>query len=248
MLIVVLVALAPAPQPASSAKPAVSEVAAPAEAARAAAPAPAPEAKPDGAALAALEGKAADSLSVSELLLLNEGRAHKKREEAQALSFKLQQQAELAKDEAVQAQLLRLAADPATADAALGAMAQAQSPLGPDMLYEVWTSRSFSVGTAELARLLLNSRDVRAQVSPALAAALELRSADSCEAVQAALPKALADGDRRSLAPLAKLSLRRACSAKSGTDCNPCVRGPQKPVVAAVTAVKGRRAPSFAAR
>jgi len=249
LLIVVLLALEPAAKPVS-ANPAPSAAAPPALVEAVAAPAPAPAAppEPDSAALAALEGKSPDSLSVAELLLLNQARASKKRDEARALSLKLQQQPELAKDEAVQAQLLRFAGEPATADSALGAMAEVHSPVGPDLLYEVWTSRSVPAGSAELARALLYSRDVRAQVSPALAAALALRSADSCEAVQAALPKALSDGDRRSLAPLAKLNSRRACSAKNTGDCNPCVRGPMKPVVAAVTAVKGRRAPSFPAR
>jgi hypothetical protein len=195
-----------------------------------------------------LESKPADSLTAAEVLLLSEGRARKKADEAQALSLKLEQQPELAKEEAVQAQLLRLAAEPATADAALGAMAHAPSPVGPDLLYEVWTNRSSNGHAAELARRLLYSRDVRGQASPALAAALELRNADSCEAVQAALPKASSDGDRRSLVPLAKLSSKRACGGKNTGDCNPCIRGPLKPVVAAVLAVRARPAPSFPAR
>jgi hypothetical protein len=247
LLVLVLLVLEPAAKPLSS-KPAASAAAAPAPVEAAPAPAPAAETQLDSAALAALEGKAPDALSVAEVLLLNQGRAQKQRDEALALSLKLQQQPELAKDESVQAQLLRLAADPASADAALGAMAQAPSPLGPDLLYEVWTSRSSLASTAELARVLLYSRDVRARVSPALAAALDLRLANSCEAVQAALPKAQSDGDRRSLAPLARLNSRRGCSAKTTGDCNPCLRGPLKPVVAAVAAVKARRAPSFPTR
>ena len=250
-LLVLILMIGEPPHASEAAKPAPSVAAAPAvvEPAPAAAPAaPATTPQLDDAALAALEAKASNSLSVAELLLLNEGHANKKRDEARALSLKLQQEPDAAKDEAVQAQLLRFAGDPVTADVALGAMAQAHSPVGPDLLYEVWTSRAVSAGTAELARSLLFSRDVSLQVSPALAAALALRSADSCEAVQAALPKALSDGDRRSLGPLAKLNSRRACGPKNTGDCNPCVRGPMKPIVAAVTAVKARRAPSFPAR
>jgi hypothetical protein len=232
----------PSPKPAASAAAALSPVEAPPVAP------PTAEAKPDSAALAALAGKAPDSLSAEELLLLNEGRVRHKREDAQAWSHKLQQQPDLAQDESVQAQLLRLAGDPETADAALAAMAQAHSPIGADLLYEVWTKRSVSPGTAELARSLLFSRDVRPTASAALAAALELQSADSCEAVRAALPKALSDGDSRSLAPLAKLSSHRSCGAKRTGDCNPCIRAPTKQVIAASGAVRRHRAPSFPTR
>jgi hypothetical protein len=217
----------------------------------AAAPAPAPAAavdKPAEATLAELESKAADTLSVTELLLLNEGRAERKRGEVQALSLKLRDQAELVKDEALQAQLQRLAADPDTAETALAAMAQARSPVGPDLLYQVWTSPAVAAGTAELARSLLYSREVRPNASPALAAALQLRAADSCEAVKAALPQASSDGDRRSLSPLAKLNSRRGCGAKKNQDCYPCLRADMKQVVSAINAAKRRPAPSYSTR
>jgi hypothetical protein len=243
LLILVLLVREPAKPPLAATV--ASAAAAPplAEAPPAVAP-PASEGKPR-ASLASLEAKPGDALSVEEVLLLNEGRAQKKRADAQALSQKLQQQPDLARDESIQAQLLRLAADPDTADVALGAMAQAPAPVGPDLLYEVWTSRAASAGITELARSLLFSRDVRAHASPALAVALELRLADSCEAVQAVLPKALSDGDRRSLSSLAKLNSRRACGAKNTGDCNPCLLGPVKPVVAAVVAAKRRPAPHY---
>lgn len=217
------------------------------EPAAAAAP-PAADAQPAAASLADLEAKPADSLSVAELLQLNQARAQRKRADAQALSHKLEQQPDLANDEAVQAQLWRLATDPDTADVALGAMARAHAPIGADLLYEVWTSRAVAPATTELARSLLFSHAVRATASPALAVALELRSANSCETVQAALPKALNDGDRRSLSSLAKLNSHRACDAKNTSDCNPCVSGPVKPVVAAVGAVKRRPAPHYPTR
>jgi len=198
--------------------------------------------KPEGAALAELEGKPSASLSAEQLLLLNAGHAKRKRSDVQALSRKLQQQPELAKDASVQAELLRWVADPDTADAALAAMTEAHSPIGADLLYEVWTSRSLPPATAELARSLLYSRDVRPSASPALAVALELRSADSCEALEVALPKALSDGDRRALAPLAKLNSRRSCGAKQTPDCYSCVRSQMKQVNAAIGAIKRRAA------
>jgi hypothetical protein len=180
-------------------------------------------------------------------MVLNEGRAMRKRQQADALSLKLQTDPELAKDTAVQAELLRLAADPDTAATALAAMAQARSAIGADLLYEAWTSRSLPSASEELARSLLYSRDVRPHASPALAVALELRGAESCEAVQAALPKALSDGDRRSVSALAKLNARRGCGENKAHDCYACLRSQMKPVVTAIAKAKGRRPPRYPA-
>jgi hypothetical protein len=248
LFVLLLLAFEP-PRAAVQARPAASSAVT--GSVTAAAPAPASAAavdKPAEATLAELESKAADTLSVTELLLLNEGRAERKRGEVQALSLKLRDQAELVKDEALQAQLLRLAADPDTAETALAAMAQARSPVGPDLLYQVWTSPAVAAGTAELARSLLYSREVRPNASPALAAALQLRAADSCEAIKAALPQASSDGDRRSLSSLAKLNSRRGCGAKKNQDCYPCLRADMKQVVSAINAAKRRPAPSYSTR
>jgi hypothetical protein len=248
LFILVLLAFEP-PRATVQARPAASPAAtgSGAEAAPAAARAAAVD-KPAEPTLAELEGEAADTLSVAELLLLNERRAERKRGEVQALSQKLRDQAELVKDEALQAQLLRLAADPDTAEAALAAMAQAPSSIGPDLLYQAWTSPASATGTAELARSLLYSREVLPNASPALAATLQLRGADSCEAVKAALPQVLSAADRRSLSSLAKLNSRRGCGAKKNQDCYPCLRADMKQVVSAINAAKRRPAPSYATR
>jgi hypothetical protein len=151
----------------------------------------------------------------------------------------------LANDAAVQAQLLRLAVDPDTAAVALGAMARLRAPIGAELLYEAWTSRSVPPATAELARALLLSHDVRAGASPALAVALELRNADNCEAFAAALPQAKTDGDSRSLAPLGKLNGRHGCGPQKSGDCYACLRSRPKEVLATIDAVKRRHAPSY---
>jgi hypothetical protein len=245
LFILTLLALQPAEQPHREAIAATgSSSAAPAEPPAPAASEPKKEPEPT---LAELEAKAPASLSVDELLVLNEARAARKRQQAHSLSAKLQKDSELAKDSAVQAELLRLAADPDTAAAALATMAQARSAIGADLLYEVWTSRSLPSATAELARSLLYSRDVRPHASAALAVALELRGAESCEAVQAALPRAASEGDRRSLAALAKLNARRGCGENEAQDCYACLRSQMKPVVTAIAKVKGRRPPRYPA-
>ena len=252
LLITVRLALQPAPRAAvASPAPVASAAFAPpdsdAPATADAPPTPAVE-KPASLALANLEGKAPETLTIEELLLLNSSRAEHKREDARALSRQLQEKPELAADAAIQTQLMRLVADPETASVALGAMAHARAPLGADLLYEAWTSRSLAPASAELARSLLFSHDVRAGASPALAVALELRSAESCEVLLAALPHAKSDGDSRSLVPLAKLNGRRGCGPKKTADCYTCLRSRPKEVLGTIDAVKRRRAPSYPPR
>jgi hypothetical protein len=244
LLIIVLVALQPEPPPPVALAPAVTSAAAAPNVAATRGPAPA-EDKPKTLGAASLEGKTPDQLSVEELLLLNESKVQHKREDAKALARKVQEQPELARDEAVQAQLLRFAADPDTAPDALAAMSQARSPIGADLLYEVWTSRSLPSTTTELARTLLLSRDVRPQASPALAVAIALRGAETCEAVQTTLPKARTEGDRRSLYLLTKLNSRRGCGDKKAHDCYACLRAQTKEIIAATNAVKRRDPPAY---
>jgi hypothetical protein len=246
LLIVIAVALAPEvekarPEPLARARtvspPSASPTAASEE------PSPAPPA-PDGAAVAALESKSPDTLSVEEVLLVKQHRAEQKRNDAQGLATKLLQQPDLAKDAAVQRELLRLVADPDTAELALTALARTPSAVAKDLLYDVTTSRAVPVATSELAASLLSSRDVRANASPALVVALELRAASSCEAIRAALPKAQSEGDRRSLSSLGKLNSRRGCGADKTEDCYGCLRSQMKQVTATINAVKRRKAPS----
>jgi hypothetical protein len=244
LLILTLVALEP---PASAkAEPAVAtNAAAPERAPSIAAGAAPAEKQADGPTLAELEAKPSGSLGIDELMRLTASRAEQKRSDVRSLSLKLQKEPSLAQDAAVQAELLRLAADPATADAALAAMAHTRSSIGADLLHEVWTSRSLPPATAELARSLLFSRDVRPNASPALAAALDLRGAESCEAVRASLPNVISHGDRRALSALAKLNARGGCGPKKDEDCYACLRAQMKPVVTAIAKVKGRRPPSY---
>jgi len=215
-----------------------------------AAPVSKPAAEKDNSAeLAALEGKAPTSLSVSEILLVNDGKAKQKRADAQAFSRKLQEQPDLLKDRATQSQVMRLVADPDTAAIALGALAESRSPVGADLLHEAWTSRAFPPATAELARTLLFSKDVRPSASPGLAVALDLRDAEtSCEAMQKALPKAQTHADARAFPVLGKLSSHRGCGPKKADDCYECLRDQPKLLAGAVNAAKRRKAPSYPLR
>ena len=200
---------------------------------------------PKEATLAELERRPAGSLSSRELVLLAEWHAQQKRATASALRQKLEADPAAGKDSAVQSQLLGFAADPATAADALAAMAALEPPSGTDLLYEVWTATQVRTDTTELARSLLYSADLRSKASPALAAALDLRVAESCEQYQAILPKALTDGDRRAVHLLTKLNGKRGCGAKKTEDCYACLRGKGDELTATINAVKSRRPPSF---
>jgi hypothetical protein len=198
-------------------------------------------------ALSELEGKPADSLSSQELVLLAAERAQQHSNAAHLLSRKVQDNPALGQESAVQADLLRLVDDPRTAPEALAAIAALEPPLGADLLYEVWTKTAERTEASELAHALLYSTDVRPKASPALSVALLLRAADSCEQYKAILPKALQDGDRRSLHLLAKLNSKRGCGPNKSKDCYVCLRKPSDELAATLSAVKARRAPGVAA-
>jgi hypothetical protein len=125
-------------------------------------------------------------------------------------------------------------------------LAKVQTPLALDLIYEAWTATKERSQATELARRLLYSADLRSKASPALAVALDLRAASTCEDYRSVLPRALTDGDRRSLVPLAKLVSRRGCGSNKTSDCFACLRGPGDDLAATINAVKARRPPSLA--
>ncbi len=208
---------------------------------------PAAMAAEPSVSIAVLEAKPAESLTVPELLRLAGARSERQVAAASALRQKLEATPALGKDSAVQADLLRLASDERTARDALAGMAALEAPVGADLLYETWTGTARHSDTTELARALLYSGDVRRKASPALAVALELRTAETCQQYQAILPAALKDGDRRSLQLLGKLNGKRGCGPRKSSDCFACLREPKDELSAAISAAKSRHAPSYAA-
>jgi hypothetical protein len=240
----VIIGVAIALTPARTAKP--SGNSAPAAAlTEPASPKSAPAIEQRQASLAELEARPPESLSAKELIRVAEGRADRKLNDARALGEKLDREPTLATDKATQAELLRLARDSETSRVALAALARLGTPLGADLLYEVWTGTAVRTDATELARALVNSQDVRQHASPALAVALDLRGAESCEAVKAVLPRALKDGDRRSLSQLGKLVNRRGCGPKKNEDCYACLREKPDELTATLNAAKSRRPPAF---
>jgi hypothetical protein len=217
-------------------------------AASAGAPLTKPKPKPKQGLLAELEGRSPETLSASELVKLAEGRAEREREAAEALREKIEDEPGLVKDAAVQGSLLRMASAAETARDALSAMVAAEPPLGPDLLYEVWTGTTAKTDATELARALVYSKDLRPKASAALAVALDLRVAEKCEQFKAVLPRALKDGDRRVLHLLTKLQVKRGCGPKKNEDCYACLREPADELAATINAVKSRKPPAYSAR
>jgi hypothetical protein len=197
--------------------------------------------------LAKLEDRPPESLNARELAMLANARDEARRASSKALRSKLEANPVLGKDPALQGELMRLADDARSSADALSAMAALEAPIGADLLYEVWTRTPVRSDTTDLARALVYSTDVRPKASPALAVALELRAAESCEQYKAILPKALKDGDRRAAHLLLKLSSKRGCGPNKSDDCYACLREQKDELKATINAVKSRRPPDYSA-
>jgi hypothetical protein len=206
-----------------------------------------PPPSPSGHALALLEQKKPGELGTEEVLTLANGKAEKAMASARGLADRLAGDPGLAKNPAVLSELRAFAAAPETARVALAAMARLPGPLSADLLYEVWTGTAEKSESTELARALLLGQDVRPKASPALAVALELRQAEGCEAQQPLIVRATELGDKRSLAPLAKLLRRTGCGPAKRDDCYPCLRDGDA-LKNAIIAVKKRREPDLGKR
>jgi hypothetical protein len=206
-----------------------------------------PRPAPGGAAVAALEQKKPGELGTEEVLTLADGKAEQALASARGLADRLAADPGLTKDPAILSELRTFAAAPETHRVALAAMARLPGPLSADLLYEVWTGTAEKSESTELARALLLGHDVRPKASPALAVALELRQAEGCEAHQQLIFKATELGDKRSLAPLAKLLRRTGCGPAKRDDCYPCLRDGDA-LKNAIIAVKKRREPELGKR
>jgi len=106
------------------------------------------------------------------------------------------------------------------ADLAWKMMAEEMGIHGPDALYRISLTKP---RLAEHAKELLGDAAVRQLTSPALAIALELRSAPSCSARLPLLGRAIEEGDERALTVLAGLSTgtRHGCGKNKRKPCTP---------------------------
>ena len=201
----------------------------------------------EASALASLEQKKPADRSVEEALGLAAGKVAQAAAAAAKLRARLAADPGLAKDPKVVADLRKFAQEAATSRDALAAMAAIPGPLSADLLYEAWTSTAERSETTELAQALLMSHDVRPKASPALAVALDLREAETCEANAAILPRAIDVGDKRAFAPLSRLLRRNGCGPTKRDDCYVCIREGDL-LTKALSTVKQRREPELVRR
>jgi hypothetical protein len=195
-------------------------------------------------ALSTLEQKKPKELGTDEALALARGKVARDVAAARKLRERLAADPGLAKDKKVIADLLRFAHGRETSDDALAAMAAVPGPLSADLVYEVWTGTAERSEATELARAILLGKDVRPKASPALAVALELREATTCEESQALLEKAIEHGDKRALVPINRLARKTGCGPNKRQDCYPCLRDGDL-VKRAFNAVRVRREPEI---
>jgi hypothetical protein len=252
------------PSPARGGAPASAVVEAPPAAAAAVPPSASKEGEPataarsdsslverarsgEASALAALERKKPGERSAEEALGLASGKMAQAKADASKLRARLAADPGLAKDAKVVADLRKFAQDPQTSRDALAAMAALPGALSADLLYEAWTSTAERSETTELAQALLMSRDVRPKASPALAIALDIREAESCEANAKLLPRAIDVGDKRAFAPLSRLLRHNGCGPTKRDDCYACIREGDL-LKRALTTVKLRREPELVRR
>lgn len=196
----------------------------------------------DDAAIKELSAKPVSDLRVEEAISLSLGQSAQDVRAARALRDRVDHDPGLIKDPEVLAQLRRNTDDPETARDALAAMADVPGPISADLIYEVWTSTASRTTATDLARSLIYTKEVRAKASKALAVALDLRDADTCEKSRDLLPAATSDGDHRASHLLNKLTRKYGCGPGKRQDCYACLRD-GKALDDAIKAVKSRHEP-----
>jgi hypothetical protein len=171
-------------------------------------------------ALDALAHEAAVDRSSAQTLALAEGRSRAKLHALELLAAELEAHPAAAQ----QRRLMDFIRDRETTVAAARVAAKLAGPEGPDVLYAVWVGTRERDETTMLAEDLVYSTDVRRKASPALAVALDLRLAKSCEDYLSVLPRAVQHGDRRSAHLLGELTRASGCGPNGTDDCYACLR------------------------
>jgi hypothetical protein len=94
---------------------------------------------------------------------------------------------------------------------------------GPDLIYSIYANSKGD--TADLALAMLYSKDLKAKASPALAALLDLRKEENCEAASKLVEQLKDVGDSRSLMTLSRINMTKTgCGEKKNEDCFRCLR------------------------
>ncbi|MEB2311333.1 MAG: protein kinase [Sorangiineae bacterium] len=200
----------------------------------------------DTDAVAELEARPAASRSVAVWVALARGRmelGHPKLA-LEAYVRALDLDPSLANDMTLLRHVRRAATSDESAEEALRVASRRLGSSGADILYDVWVATKAKTTITQLAKQLVTSADERAKITPALAIALDLRQAESCEDFKRLLPRVTLSGDTRSLRVLQPMMAKTGCGASKKEDCFPCMRG-DGALADAVAAVKKRPEPTF---
>jgi hypothetical protein len=111
-----------------------------------------------------------------------------------------------------------------SADAAFALMESGLGTKGPDLLYDLSTTKGLASRALTRVKQALVKPDVKARMSPALALVVEFRAATSCESKKALLGRAKEQGDGRLLASLRTLQVPKGCGFLGLADCWSCMR------------------------
>lgn len=180
--------------------------------------------------------------SIEDAMALARGESAQRLKALEPLAARLKQEPAALEDAEFRREFLEFVTDRGTYMEALAALAQVPSSLAADLLYEIWTGTKKSNEVTRLAKDLVYTKDVRSRASDALAVALDLRDAESCQDNQSAVRRALDYGDRRSFHLLGRLLSTRGCGPDKADDCYPCLRDTDR-VQQALEAVRSRKPP-----
>lgn len=147
---------------------------------------------------------------------------------------------EASRDEVVKKTIMRGASGPpSVSQVAFEAMQSGMGADGPDLLFDILTAGpSVAQAVRDRASKALADPKVRAEMSPALRIAFDLKKAGACER-KGLLPVATQDGDRRSLQYLEPLVVTKGCGFLGMGDCYGCF-GNRTELTKTIAAIKAR--------
>ena len=111
-----------------------------------------------------------------------------------------------------------------SADAAFAVMESGLGARGPDLLYDLSTTKGLAPRALARVKQALVKPEVKARMSPALLLLVDFRAATGCEAKKALLARAKEQGDGRILSSLRTLQVAKGCGFLGLSDCWSCMR------------------------
>jgi tRNA A-37 threonylcarbamoyl transferase component Bud32 len=126
-----------------------------------------------------------------------------------------------------------------SADAAFALMESGLGSKGPDLLFDLSTTKGLSPKAVARVKQMLVRPEVKAHMSPQLALVIEFRAASSCEAKKALLVRVKEQGDGRLLTSLRTLQVPKGCGFLGLGDCWTCMRR-DNALGAAIAAIEDR--------